>query len=72
MSGYWGKDCEVKFLSTTSNRIEELEKCFAVAVQALESISKNGCCGTCQEAKLVALSALRELGLAVDQSRSLI
>ncbi len=26
--------------------------------EALESISKNGCCDKCQEAKLVALSAL--------------
>jgi len=25
---------------------------------ALETISKNGCCDTCQEAKLVALQAL--------------
>jgi len=28
--------------------------------EALESISKNSCCNTCQEAKLVALSALKK------------
>jgi hypothetical protein len=27
--------------------------------KALQSISKNSCCGNCQEAKLVALEALR-------------
>lgn len=31
----------------------------AVAMEALTSISKNGCCGTCQEAKLVSLKALK-------------
>ena len=30
--------------------------------EALESISKNSCCETCQQAKLVALEALRGSG----------
>lgn len=30
-------------------------------IEALESIAKNNCCDSCQEAKLVALNALDKL-----------
>lgn len=34
-----------------------------IAVKTLESISRNSCCETCQEAKLVAREALKKLGV---------
>lgn len=39
-----------------SNQIE-------ILYSALESISKNGCCDGCQEAKLVAIAALKKVGI---------
>jgi hypothetical protein len=41
--------------------IKTLLKAVDVLTEALESISKNGCCETCQEARLVALRALANL-----------
>jgi len=38
-----------------------LRKQNKILVYALESISKNSCCGDCQEAKRVALKVLKEV-----------
>ncbi len=41
----------------------------AVAIEKLTSISKNGCCDNCQEAKLVALSALAAMDASEGKVR---
>jgi len=41
--------------------ISHLKSKLEVALKYLTSISKNGCCDNCQEAKLVALEALAQL-----------
>lgn len=42
-------------------KIEKLQEQNKIMRDALESISKNGCCKPCQEAKLVAKSALEKV-----------
>ncbi len=39
----------------------KLKQALEIAWEAHESISKNGCCDKCQEAKLVSLSAMRRI-----------
>lgn len=39
---------------------------YRIFKEALESISKNGCCDKCQEAKRVALKALQAIAKAED------
>jgi len=43
-------------------RISELEALLKRRTEALESISKNTCCGKCQEAALWAKQALKDDG----------
>jgi len=44
-----------------SNENVSLKAKLEVALNGLSSISKNSCCDSCQEAKLVALSTLKQL-----------
>ena len=48
--------CKIK------EQLEKLQESNRIMKDALESISKNGCCEPCQEAKLVAISALKKVG----------
>jgi hypothetical protein len=41
--------------------INKVKSDLSIAIETLTSISKNSCCDTCQEAKRVALSALKRL-----------
>lgn len=52
----------VKAYGFTRLELAALQSKYDKAVAALRSISRNNCCDQCQQAKLVALSAMKELG----------
>jgi len=54
------RDRYKKLGAVLENKSSNLEVEVEQLHDALKSISKNGCCDTCQEAKLVALEALGE------------
>lgn len=75
---YWSnisEDCDthrailigIEPIREPSAEIERLKEREAKLVASLESISRNSCCGTCQEAKLVALAALEANKAAKDE-----
>ena len=43
-------------------RVRELEEVNRILVEAMKSIANNACCKPCQEAKLVARKALKDIG----------
>lgn len=43
--------------------------CYEIAVQALRSIATSACCTPCQEARTVARSALRSIGVKLPSPR---
>lgn len=57
---YYGMDGEEGIYADSAFDLE-LMTAAPKMYEALLSISKNSCCGNCQEAKLVALNALKDL-----------
>ena len=51
-------------------KIVAIENKLALCIEAHESISKNGCCDKCQEARLVSLKALAALSQPLKEGRN--
>lgn len=52
----------INFVVSAANHSAQIARDLLVCLETLESISKNSCCDRCQEAKLIAVSALNKIG----------
>lgn len=50
-----------EFIAHSRNVFESRVKALEIAIRDMDSISRNGCCEPCQEAKLWVLNSLKEI-----------